>query len=136
MQTDDNATLVCIPCSSGLVPSEYVDLEEKLRLSRQYEPVLVNEFAPQDRIQRRAWLAKLSMPYPLCLYRYAYGNNLGTLTYVWKIPEGPLEQTAISRVFSHLTSFQQTHSSRAVRHDFLQKYIRLAEITLAPYSAD
>ena len=51
VQKDDNASLQCIPCSSGLVPSEYVDLEEKLRLSSLCEPVLVNEFAPQDRIQ-------------------------------------------------------------------------------------
>ena len=100
------------PYSSGLVPSEYVDLEEKLRLSSLYEPVLVNEFAPQDRIQRRSWLAKLSLPYRICLYWYAYCNNLGTLTYAWKIPEGPLDQTAISRVFSQFTSLQQTYSSR------------------------
>ena len=64
MQTDDNVSLVCIPCSIGLVPSEH-DLEEKLRLPCQYEPVLVNEFAPQDRIQRPAWLVNLSMPYHL-----------------------------------------------------------------------
>ena len=49
MQTDDNASLVCIQRCSGLVSSEYVivNLEEKLRLSRQYETVLVNEFAPK-----------------------------------------------------------------------------------------
>ena len=82
----------------------------------------------QKRYSRRNWLAKLALPYPTCMYRYAYGNNLGTLTYIWKIPEGPLDQTAVSREFTHLTDQQQKYSTRAMRLDFLQKYNRLAKI--------
>ena len=61
-----------------------------------------NEYAPEDRYSRRNWLAKLALPYPTCMYCYAYGNSMGTLTYIWKIPEGPLDQTAVSRVGSRI----------------------------------
>ena len=127
-QGDDNASLITLPVTSGPVLSEYGVLEEKLRLLPMYEPIFVNEYAPEDRYSRRNWFAKLALPYPTCMYRYAYGNNLGTLTYIWKIPEGPLDQTAVSRVFMHLTNQQQKYSTRAMRLDFLQKYNRLAKI--------
>ena len=107
-----------LPVTSGPVLSEYDVLEEKLRLLPLYEPIFVNEYAPEDRYSRRNWLAKLALPYPTCMYRYAYGNNLGTLTYIWKILEGPLDQTAVSRVFTHLTDQQQKYSTRAMRLDF------------------
>ena len=71
---------------------------------------------------------KLTLPYPTCMYRFAYGNSLGTLTYIWKIPEGPLDQTAVSRVFTHLSDQQSKYSTRAMCQNFLVKYNRLAKI--------
>ena len=67
-------------------------------------------------------MANLASLYPTYLHCYAYGNNLGTLAYIWKIPYGPVEQTAISRVFANLSKQQITHSINAMRHEFLQRY--------------
>lgn len=66
----------------------------------------------------------------IMLYKFAYGNDLGTLVYAWKIPEDePVDSTAVSRIFSELCHQQSFYSSRAVSHDFLSKYTRLANVS-------
>lgn len=55
------------------------------------------------------------------MYRYAYGNNLGTLTLRLKDPEGPLAQIAVSHVFTHLTDQQQKYSTQAMHYDFFDE---------------
>ena len=124
---DSNASLTTLPVCSGLVHSDYADLEKNLRSLAFCKPVFLNDYSPADRFKRRSWLASLALPYPTCLYRYAYGNNLGTLSYTWKIPYGPLDQTAISCVFANLSKQQVTYSTRAMRREFLQRYNRLVK---------
>ena len=77
---------------------------------------------------RRHWLAKLSLPFSIQVYHYAYGNSLGTITYVWKVPEGPVDHSAVASIFSELTSMQVKYSTRAMRRDFLQKYSQRVSI--------
>ena len=124
---DENTTLTNLPICSGLTHSDYADLEEKLHFLDIYKPVFLNDFSPADRFKHRKWMANLALPYPACIYRYAYGNNLGTLSYIWKIPYGPLDQTAVSQVFANLNRQQVTYSTRAMRRHFLQRYNRLVK---------
>ena len=64
------------------------------------------------------------------LYKYAYGNNIGTLVYAWKIPEDEcVDNTIIAQVFAQLCSKQSLHSTRAMRREFLDKYNHLAKIS-------
>ena len=65
------------------------------------------------------------------LYKYAYGNNLGTLSYLWRIPpeDEPIDNTAVSRIFSELCHQQSFYSTHAMRQDFLSKYSRLANVS-------
>lgn len=38
--------------------------------------------------------------FPIMMYKYAYGNNLGTLVYAWHIPDNePVDGAVVSRVF-------------------------------------
>lgn len=46
---EDNASLATFPVASGTVPADYVELNEALEFLPQYEPLFVNEFAPEDR---------------------------------------------------------------------------------------
>ena len=77
---ETNASLVIIPANNTNL-SEYHDLGEKLLNLPLYEPFYLNEIAPVERYQRRKWLAEISVPFPVMLYKYAYGNNIGTLVY-------------------------------------------------------
>ena len=87
-----------------------------------YKPLFLNDYSLADRFKRRSWMVNLASPYPTYLYRYAYGNNLSTLAYIWKIPYGPVDQTAFSCVFASLSEQQVTYSTRAMRCEFLQEY--------------
>ena len=63
------------------------------------------------------------------LYRYAYGNHLGTLMYTWRIPESqPVDETTVSRIFTQLNGQHPRYCTRAMRQDFLEKYRRIAKL--------
>ena len=58
------------------------------------------------------------------LYRFAYGNHLGTLTYAWKIPDDkPVDNAAVSRIYNQLSKEQSTYSTRAMRVFGLLQYL-------------
>ena len=64
------------------------------------------------------------------LYRFAYGNHLGTLCYAWKIPDDKsVDNAAVSRVYSQLSKEQSTYSTRAMRREFLDHYTTLANVS-------
>lgn len=95
-----------------------------------YEPLYVNDLAPPDRYQRRRWISGIKLSFPIMLYKYAYGNHIGTLIYAWKVPnDGPADSTTVSRIFCQLSGNQLFYSTRAMRQDFLDRYSRIAKIS-------
>ena len=86
VSNETNASLVIISANNTNL-SEYHDLGEKLSNLPLYEPFYLNEITPVEWYQRRKWLTDISIPFPVMLYKYAYGNNIGTLVYAWRIPE-------------------------------------------------
>ena len=79
------------------------ELEQKLSSLPLYQPLFLNDIAPADRFDRRKWLSGLFFPFATMIYKYAYENNLGTLTYAWRIPEGEsVDSTVISQICSQL----------------------------------
>ena len=124
-----NASLVIIPANNTNL-SEYHDLGEKLLNLPLYEPFYLNEIAPVERYQRRKWLADISVPFPVMLYKYACGNNIGTLVYAWRIPEDEcVDNTIIAKVFAQLCIKQSFHSTSAMHREFLDKYNHLLKIS-------
>lgn len=101
---EDNASLVTLlPKEGGTTKSQYHELEQSLLKLPLYQPLYLNDLAPADRFERRRWLSALCLPFKIMLYRFAYGNNLGTLVYAWRIPEDETaDSTAVSRIFSEL----------------------------------
>lgn len=70
----------------------------------------------------------IQLSFPIMLYKFAYGNHLGTLTYVWRIPEEQLvDNTIVSLIFMHLCFEQSHYSTRAMRQEFFSHYNRLAK---------
>ena len=126
---EENASLTTLhaKAGTGTIPSDYLIVEKGLQHLPFYEALYLNDFAPDDRFERRKWFTSMSLSFPIMLYKYSYGNNLGTLIYGWKIPvDVSPDETIISRIFAHLTQQQSFYSSRAMRQDFVNKYSRLA----------
>ena len=113
--------------------SKYLDLEKTLLDMPYYQPLYVNDIAPSDWFEQRKWLASLSLPFTIMLYKFANGNNLGTLVYAWRtLEDKPVDNTIVSRVFSELCRQQSFYSSHAMCCDFLSKYTRLANDSSSP----
>jgi len=128
IKEESNASLITLKGSAHSLP-EYQEVKDKLLELPLYEPLFLNDMAPTDRYRRRKWLAELAFPFPVMLYKYSYGNNLGTLVYTWKIPiDGPVDDTIIGQVFSQLCHKQSYYSTRAMRREFLSKYSQLVKV--------
>ena len=96
--------------------------------SPDYHPVFLNDFAPEDRFDRRKWINKLQLPVTIFMYRYPHGNNLGTLNFAWKVPI-EIDPTQNQRTIAQLNNSQKLFYTREVRREFLDKYTHLAEKT-------
>ena len=105
--------------------SEYAKLFEAIDKSPDYFPVFINDFAPEDRFIRRKWINMLQLPVKIFLYRYPHGNNLGTLSFAWKVPN-EVDQTLNQRTIAQLNESQRIFCTRELRKEFLDKYTHLA----------
>lgn len=95
-----NVSLLTLPGTEEPVSLEYSELQQKLESLPLYKPLYVNDMAPTDRFERRKWVSNLKVSFPIMLYKYAYGNNLGTLLYAWRIPVNePPDSLVVGQVF-------------------------------------
>ena len=127
---DDNISLETMLSYDVPVLEEYYTLHQLLLATSFYQPIFLNDLAPRERYDRRKWLSGIQLPFPIMLYRFAYGNHLGTLCYAWKIPDDKsVDNAAVSRVYSQLSKEQSTYSTRAMRREFLDHYTTLANVS-------
>ena len=66
--------------------ARYEKLEQLLSEKQEYDPVHVNDFAPLKPQLCYIYIKELALPFNCELYSYSYGNNLGTLWFIWKVP--------------------------------------------------
>ena len=117
---ESNVRMYPLPVTSG-GSNDYKQLDEVLSSKPEYFPVCLNDFAPSDRYTRRHWLDKLGLPYKVMLMQYPYGNNLGTLSFAWKVPQ-QADETLNARVMLQASQDVQKYSTREMRRDFIDKY--------------
>lgn len=107
-----------LPISSDC-NSDYTEISDVLGSKPEYFSVCVNNFAPSDRYMRRHWLDKLTFPFRAMIMKYPYGNRLGTLSFVWKVPE-EADETKNARVMLQVTQEIKKYSTREMRRDLLK----------------
>ena len=57
-----------------------------LSLKQLYEPLHLAEFEPEYCYVQRHWVGFLSLLFPIKIFRMAYGGNMGTMNYAWRLP--------------------------------------------------
>ena len=127
LEPSEESFNVALISASSHTEKEYTKVEDALTTLEYYDPVFLNDFAPENRYTRRHWIDKLSLQFPVMLYRYVHGSHIGTLSFAWKIPEGTNDLNKTSQIISKLTSSQSKYASRAMQTDFLDKYSRLSK---------
>ena len=108
------------------VDEAYRCIVEALAGKDEYDPVCLNELAPTDRYRRRHWIEKIQLPYRTMIYRYSYGNCLGVVSFLWKIP-AEVDETKAARLVTQLTEQHKVFASREMKREFFDKYHTLAK---------
>jgi len=49
-----------------------------------------------------------------------HGNNLGTLSFIWRVPASGPEATANARIVTDLNAKQKVFSTRQMHHNFIE----------------
>src|SRR5206468_4051180 len=69
--------------------AQYQQLQDHLSNMANYTEINLDNFLPEDAMQRYRYIKDLQMQFPVTLYRYYHGNYLGILNYIWKVPINP-----------------------------------------------
>ena len=93
---------------------------------------MTDELSGKDKFARHGFFVNLELPYPVHLFQYHAGSQLGNISYIWKTPESESDQSmsmqnsAVSKVKLALPTFK----SRAMRKLFTDQYGHIK--TLSP----
>lgn len=106
----------------------YKGITDALAAKPEYSPVCLNDFSPMNRYTRRHRVDELALPYRVMIMKYPHGNSLGTLCFVWKVPE-QIDETQNAQVTLQLSREVHKFSTQEMRRDFTVKYHRVANVT-------
>ena len=59
----------------------------KLQNSDYYELISLDTYLPDDKRAHYEFISNLEVNFAFTLYRYYHGNYLGTLNFIWKLPD-------------------------------------------------
>lgn len=107
----ESIELTCVPVVKQC-DSRYTAVQASLEEKAMYCPIFLNELAPEDRHQRRNWIAGLTLEFPAMMYRFMHGNNFGTLVFLWKTPKEGGEATQNAKLVTELNQRQKVYSTR------------------------
>ena len=118
---NDNNVIRDIPAGRD-EKKQYTLVDQSLRILKDFEPLCLIDFTPDDQYERMKWINGLVFEYPVTLYTHRFGNYMGNYSFVWKSPDndnkagGNLD--AVTAVKQDLPKF----STRAMRKSFYQNY--------------
>jgi hypothetical protein len=126
---DDSYSLEVLD-SSDKLDEAYTSLSQKLVDTPCYTPVSLLDFEPtNERYARRHWIDNMSFSFQVSKLTYFHGNNLGNLTYIWKIPPRLEDRQDLltSKAVMAVKADFQTYSTRAMRRAFMDRYQEVAK---------
>ena len=80
------------------------------------------------RYLRKCWLDKLQLEFPIQICRFSYGNNLGTITFIWRLPsDSPEDSSSTAKAIANCNKQQKLFCTRQMKKDFVPKYRRFVK---------
>ncbi|CAB4381993.1 unnamed protein product [Rhizophagus irregularis] len=74
-------------CENNNLSENYIRLNDVLFEKHYYEYINIQSYLPNDVMKRYRFIKNLQLTFPIGIYRYHQENYLGTISYIWKIPE-------------------------------------------------
>lgn len=104
-------------------------LVHRLNNINQYEPIDLCDLEPSNKEERRKWLTDMKVPFPITVFTYRYGNYLGNLNMVWKIPVHIRERkTSVEcKLVQDIIQQIPKYKTRRMQKDFVVRYNMFAK---------
>ena len=124
----ENLHFMFLPVNSSAF-SSFKPLEDKLMSLEHFQSVLVNEFSPDDSYKRYEYMRKLKalgLPFPSALLVYSHGNNIGNLSFLWRVPSQ--DESSYSKCMTeieHVKLLLPSYKTRAMRITAFRKFGRI-----------
>jgi hypothetical protein len=118
----DNTTLEIRNKQRNFNP-KFKIISNLLQNSDFYELHLLDNYLPQDKKLRYDFINELKVDYIFTLYRYYHGNYLGTLNFIWKVPDSISEQDKCqeAQTLTLANEMIPTYFTRQMRKNVIEK---------------
>ncbi|CAB4391120.1 unnamed protein product [Rhizophagus irregularis] len=123
-------------CKEDDLNDQYRELNDAILQHGFYQYMDVYSYLPIDIMKRYRFLKNLQLTCSIGIYRYAQGNYLGTITYIWKIPESEIidefqDETQKVRMLAKIHEGLPKYFTRQIRKNVLGKYSLIKNVTPA-----
>ena len=111
----------------------YKSLNDALQRSEEFSPIFLNHLSPHDARQWRYYLDNLpkGLMVNAVKFSHAYGNHLGTLHFIWRVPEGISPSDMLSRNMKTADSVKgeiNVYHTRAMRREAMSSFGRICGV--------
>ena len=87
-EVGDHLTFMFLPVASDIAYSAFQHLEQALQAKEYYQSIQIAHFAPDEASRRYEYIKRLKtrgLPFPTAMLTYSHGNNVGNLSFIWKV---------------------------------------------------
>ena len=132
-KTGDSTHLYSVAASvrSSKLVERYSELEKALEAKDVFEHVFMNNFAPEKPDDAHTYFTELCLPYKVQVYKFNHGNYLGTLYFIWRLPDGELNMTASRRAINSVDELVPVYHTRQMRKEFFSRFSTVAKLSPA-----
>ncbi|CAG8845624.1 23778_t:CDS:2, partial [Gigaspora margarita] len=118
-------------CTIETMQEIYFPIANRIRAADEYEIVSLEEFLPEIKEKRFYYLLNFAIDSTIILYRYHHGNYLGTLNFIWKIPETfeMRDETKNAQAIIRTQSMLPQFFTRYMRKNIFAKYSLITKVT-------
>lgn len=120
---NDNWYLKTIDMAAEIKPP-YQNINAVIMNIEPYQAVDLIDFEPQNKDERKNWIQKLALSCPVTFFTYRYGNYLGNLNIIWKIPKVVRDRNTQKEIqtVNNVKEDIMKFATRQMRKDFIDRY--------------
>ena len=113
-----------------VVPRVYADLDSVVSNSAEYEVIQADLYSPLDKSNQYLHFKNVHLSTPTQLYRYHQSGSLGTLNFIWRVPNEKKDQshTKLVETVENIKSTIPLYHTRAMRCEFKLKFRGISRV--------
>ncbi|CAB4385605.1 unnamed protein product [Rhizophagus irregularis] len=119
---ENSSTMYQIPaCKCDSLYENYIQLNDTLLEEQVYRYINIQPYLPINIMKRYRFIKELQLTFPIGIYRYHQGNYLGTINYIWKIPDDEVfndEKTLKARMLARIHERLPHYFTRQMRKNY------------------